>query len=65
MKLSQWASKARALKSQVNDLLRNPPNRKSDWLRKELVEVGIKLVNHIKIAPMKFLQKNIQKCMMM
>ncbi|KAL8482810.1 hypothetical protein ACS0TY_025732 [Phlomoides rotata] len=53
-KVNQWAMEARALKIQVSDLLKKQLNTKGDSLNSEdLVEMGIKMINHLKKCPCK------------
>lgn len=53
-KVNQWAMEARTLKSQVSDLLKKQQNTKQDSLNNEnLVEMGIKMINHLKKCPCK------------
>ncbi|KAL0413894.1 UNVERIFIED_CONTAM: putative disease resistance protein [Sesamum radiatum] len=53
-KLNQWAKEARALKCQVSDLLQQQQNRKGNPpILEDLIEVGVKMINHLKKCPSK------------
>lgn len=49
-KLNQWATEARAMKSQVSDLLKEQENSVKCG---ELVEIGIRMITHLKKCPFK------------